>query len=350
MSEERNEAPSQRRLRSMSARGNTARSTELTSMLALFAAVIALEQTGTRAASEIVSGLRSSLTATAHPDVTPANLGRVWAPMGPGVVSVLVGVLVPVALVALVTGLFQIRGRLAFGALRPNPGHLNPISGMRRMVGTEAVVGLIWPLLKLVVVAFAVQGPLRDVLQGVPTAVSGGLGEQIRALSAGAMAVARNGTAALVLLGFGDVLYRRWQFQRQARMTRREVRDEMRESEGDPMIRSRLRALRQKMARQRMLHAVPQARVVVVNPTHFAVALAYDPKKMAAPRVVAKGADHLAQKIIEIARANRVPVVPNPPLARTMYRSVEIGEPIPVALYQAIAELLAYVYSLRRRN
>jgi flagellar biosynthetic protein FlhB len=286
----------------------------------------------------------------ARPEVTAGGLPDLWAPLEPGLLAAIGGIVAPIALVALAVGLFQSRGRLTLSAMRPNPGRLNPIGGMRRLVSSEALVGLGWPLVKLAVLALVVQAVARGVVAALPGAIAGGVPAQMGALGDAIVAVARDGTGAMALLAVGDAAYRRRQFMNRARMTRQEVREELRESEGDPMIRARLRALRRARARRRMLHQVPKAKVVVVNPTHFAVALAYDHTKMAAPEVVAKGADFLAQKIIQIARESRVPVVTNPPLARSLYQSVELGEPIPIALYEAIAEILAHVYSLRRRS
>ncbi|HZW30957.1 MAG TPA: EscU/YscU/HrcU family type III secretion system export apparatus switch protein [Isosphaeraceae bacterium] len=350
MSEERTEAPTARRLHELAVRGQLPRSAELTGALGLLAAVIALQQVSPFVLGNAVAGLRASLIRAGRPDLTAADLPGLAAPMAVSALGVLVGVLVPAAVVALAAGLFQTRGRIAPGVLGPDLQRLNPLAGLRRMVSWEALIGLLWPLLKLAVVALAVQGPARHILETLPTALGGGIGPQYAALGDAVLTTLRNGAGALVVLGIADLAYRRWQFSRQARMTRRELREELRQTEGDPTIRGRIRALQRRLARQRMLHRVPQARVVITNPTHVAVALAYDPREMAAPEVVAKGADLIAQRIIEIARQHRVPIVPNPPLARALYRSVEIGQPIPTALYQAVAEVLAYVFTLRRRG
>lgn len=350
MSEERTEAPTIRRLHELASRGNIPRSAELTSALGLLVAAIALQQVSPFVLGNVVTGLRSSLIRISRPEVTAGGLPGLFVPMATSALGVFVGVLVPVAAVALAVGLLQTRGRVAVGALGPDLNRLNPIAGLRRMIGWETLVSLVWPLLKLAVVTFAVWGPARRVLDRLPTAVGGGLAPQYAVLGDAVLTTVRDGAAALVVLGLIDLTYRRWQFTRQARMTRREVREELRQTEGDPTIRGRIRALQRRLARQRMLHRVPRARVVITNPTHYAVALAYDAQQMAAPEVVAKGADLIAQRIVEIARQHRVPVVPNPPLARALYRSVDVGQSIPAALYQAVAEVLAYVFTLQRRS
>src|SRR5579884_1917803 len=349
MSDERTETPTARRLDELSDRGSTARSQDLISALALLAAVIGLGQVAPAYLGWTIVALRAEILRSSQATLTASDLPGLFAPMGPAVLIVLAGVILPAATVALAAGLFQIRGRLAYGAVRPDPGRLNPLAGFRRLVSAEAFVGLLWPLLKLVVVCLAIQGPIRRVLGELPTAVAGGFDAQLRVLGNTALEVARDGTGALAVLAVVDVVYRRWQFLRQARMTRHEVREELRQSEGDPNVRGRIRAQQRRMARNRMMHRVPGATVVIVNPTHVAVALAYDQTRVA-PEVVAKGADLLAARIIAIAREHRVPVVPNPPLARALYRSVEVGQPIPSPLYQAVAEVLAYVFTVRRRS
>jgi flagellar biosynthetic protein FlhB len=155
--------------------------------------------------------------------------------------------------------------------------------------------------------------------------------------------------AAMVVIALADVLYQRYEHIKGLRMSRQEIKDEMRESEGDPLVKGRLRQLRMERARKRMMAEVPKADVVVTNPTHYAVALKYD-AQMASPKVVAKGVDKVAQKIREIAAENDVPVVENPPLARGLYAAVEIDQEITPEFYKAVAEVIGYVFRLKRRK
>ena len=149
--------------------------------------------------------------------------------------------------------------------------------------------------------------------------------------------------AMMVVVGIVDLAFQKWKHLQELKMSLRDIKDEHKESEGDPMVRARLKRLRAEMSRTRMLADVPRASVVITNPTHFAVAIEYDPEKMEAPIVLAKGADHLAKKIIEIAKENDVAVVERKPVARFLYANVEIGQTIPVELYQAVAEILNFV-------
>jgi flagellar biosynthetic protein FlhB len=154
---------------------------------------------------------------------------------------------------------------------------------------------------------------------------------------------------AFTLIAAGDLFYQRWQFIKNLMMTKAEVKDEFRQQEGDPMIKARLRQIRIEKARKRMMAAVPKADVVVTNPTHYAVALQYDNKKMSAPTVLAKGVDRVAERIREVATEHKIPLVSNPPLARVLYDTVDLDQQIPTQHYRAVAEVISYVYKLKKR-
>jgi flagellar biosynthetic protein FlhB len=147
-----------------------------------------------------------------------------------------------------------------------------------------------------------------------------------------------------------DYIYQRWQHEESLKMTKQEIKDERKQTEGDPQVKSRIRSLQRQAAYQRMMAEVPKSDVVITNPTHLAVALRFDPAEMAAPRVTAKGADFIAERIRDIARESNVPIVENKPLAQALYKMAELGDYIPVDLYRAVAEVLAYVYRLKGRH
>ena len=153
-----------------------------------------------------------------------------------------------------------------------------------------------------------------------------------------------------VVIAVVDYLFQKWQWEEKNKMSKQEVKDEHKQSEGDPLVRSRIRSLQREMARRRMMAEVPKADVVVTNPTHFAVALRYDPERDAAPEVVAKGVDLVARRIIEVAEEHGVPLYQAPPVARVLYHQVELGETIPAQMFQTVAEILAHVYRLGRRS
>jgi flagellar biosynthesis protein FlhB len=232
-------------------------------------------------------------------------------------------------------------------ALLPNFSRLSPGAGFKRMFSGQAVVELVKSLVKFGVVALAAILVLRyDMreLMGLGTESPTRAAIHAARLSAQAFAII---SASLLLIAAIDAPYQLWQYAKRMRMSRDEVRREMRESEGSPEVKGRIRQAQQALARRRMMQEVPKADVVVTNPTHFAVALRYNDSRMRAPIVVAKGADAVAARIREIAAEHNVPLFEAPPLARALHRDVDIGAEIPSALYVAVAQVLTYVYQLR---
>lgn len=232
-------------------------------------------------------------------------------------------------------------------SLMPKFERLNPLEGFKRMFSLRSLIELSKALAKFATVAFIAALVLWKDAQELlalgrePTSMA--IGHAIKLCGQGLLSI----SAGLLLIAGIDVPYQLWQYAKQMRMSREESRQEMKESEGSPEIKGRIRQVQQQMARQRMMQDVPKADVVVTNPTHFAVALRYDEKRMRAPIVVAKGVDLVAARIREIANEHHVAIFEAPPLARVLYRNVDIGAEIPSNLYVAVAQVLTYVFQLR---
>jgi flagellar biosynthetic protein FlhB len=226
----------------------------------------------------------------------------------------------------------------------------NPVSGLARLVDARSMVRLLTSILKLLVVALVAWLYLQDKLEVLAT-LRWTWSEQMLALTAQIIRglMLRVG-AALLVIAVADVFYQKWKYKEDLKMTRQEVRQEHKDLEGSPEIKGRIRRIQYETAARRMLQEVPKASVVLVNPTHVAVALRYEAKTMNAPVMVAKGADELAERIREIARAYGVPIIRKPELARTIYSTVEPGHPIPETLYVAVAEVLALIHRLRHKK
>jgi flagellar biosynthetic protein FlhB len=239
---------------------------------------------------------------------------------------------------------------LTWKRLTPKPERVSPVSGFKRLFSADALSRLALGLLKVAVVTgiayLTLAGRLGTVLSAGGLHTRGVLGLSAELVYDLALRLG----AALLLLGLVDYLIQRWRLERQLRMTKQEVRDELKRMEGDPLIKQRRRRIQARLAMQRIHAEVPRADVVVTNPTHFAVALRYDEAAMTAPRVVAKGRDLLAERIRQLAQQHGVPLVQRPPLARALYWTVEIGQEIPAKFYRAVAEILAYVYRLSGRR
>jgi flagellar biosynthetic protein FlhB len=235
-------------------------------------------------------------------------------------------------------------------ALQPDFARLSPLSGLKRLLGLHGASELGKALLKLLVVGAVCAGIVSWLFADVM-----GLGRMSPRAAIGRGAGLLSWAfiwlcASLALVAAVDVPLQLFQYKRSLRMTRQELRDESKELDGRPETKQRIRQMQQALARRRMMHKVPSADVVIVNPTHFAVALKYDPKKMRAPRVLAKGVDLIAANIRRIAEEHRVPVFESPQLARALYRSTDLNKEIPQGLYAAVAQVLSYIFRIRTLN
>jgi len=274
----------------------------------------------------------------------PHGLRLAWLALLHGASPFIFGALIAGSAAVLLQTGFLIHG----GALMPDANRINPRAGLRRMLGPDHLVEAGKSVAKIAVMGFATWQVLRGDLPALALAPRWDLPTLLRHIMQPVLHVL---LAVLVMQAALAALDMFWVHQRHAtrlRMSRHELRDEQKETEGDPRIKARIRQIRMQRARRRMMAAVPKATVVVTNPTHYAVALAYDRHKSAAPRVVAKGIDSLAARIREVAEASRVPLVANPPLAQALYR-VALDREIPAEHYQAVAEIIAYVWRLGRR-
>jgi len=235
--------------------------------------------------------------------------------------------------------------------LKPRFDRISPIQGFQRMFSTRSVVELVKSLIKLGVSGVILWNSFRnEMMPHTERAMAMTGTEAIAGFWQILYNVALRIILALLVLGVLDYLYQRWEYAKSLRMTKKELKDEYKQLEGDPQIKSRIKQRQRQLAMRRMMQDVPKADVVITNPTHYAVALRYDAATMAAPQVVAKGEGYLAARIREIAEENKVPLVENPPLARAIYKAVDVGGFIPAELYQAVAEVLAFVYRLQRRK
>ena len=350
MGGERTEEPSQRRLQEARERGQIPRSRELTNFAAMIGGSAACVAVGGTLAGHMSQMMRRSLTIDMKSLRTTDSMS---ASLGDAAISAVTAIL-PVfgALIGMVLLASVVLGGWNFStkALAPDFSRLSPLAGLKRLFGLHGVSELAKALLKCLVVgavcAAVVSGIFGDVLSLARM-------EPRAAISRGAGLVSWAFVwlcASLALVAVVDVPLQIFQFKRALRMTRQELRDESKEQDGRPETKQRIRQMQQTLARRRMMHKVPTADVLIVNPTHFAVALKYDPKKMRAPVVVAKGVDLVAANIRRIAEEHRVPVFESPKLARALYRSTDLNKEIPSGLYVAVAQILSYIFRVRTLN
>jgi flagellar biosynthetic protein FlhB len=347
---EKTEQPSQRRLEQAREEGQVARSRELSTFAVLMAGGAGLWLMGSSLTGQLTKLIRDGLTLDAElafhselllPRLYTLSMETLWVFM-----PLLLLLLAAAALSPLLLNgwLFSMK------PLQPNFSKLNPITGLSRMFATHGLIELVKAIGKSVIVggvgAWAIWHNKDSVLMLISqpmTAAIPHLGYLMWMTFAAIM-------GGMLLIVAVDVPFQLWEHNKQLKMTKEEVRQEAKESEGDPQVKGRIRSMQREMARRRMMTEIPTADVVVTNPTHYSVALKYSDNKMRAPVVVAKGSHLLAAKIKEIAKEHNVPILEAPPLARALHKHCDLGQAIPEALYNAVAEVLAYVYQLRRHR
>ena len=345
--QEKTELPSEKRIREAREKGDVPRSRELSTAAVFGLGVAALLALGGSLSARSLDWMRGAL----RPD--PGLVGSPELLFG-HVGELIIGfmwILAPFVAVTLVACFVSpvLMGGLNVSskALMPDLKRLNPLSGLKRIYGPEGLAELLKSLLRVALVGVAaavvlVPGlPKLRAMPNQPLELAAGTGLNF------ALWLLLATAAAMFLLGLMDAPYQKWNWYRKLKMTRQELREEMKESEGRPEVKGRIRQLQREMSQRRMMEDVPTADVIVVNPTHYAVALKYDGGSMRAPKVLAKGVDELALRIREVGTRHRVALVEAPPLARVLYREAEIGQEIPVKLYAAVAQVLSYVYQLR---
>ena len=348
--ESRTEEPTPRREEKAREEGQVARSVELGSCVVLLIGALVSAASGPAAMAVLRSTMSEALASVGKEDLTPARSIRLLADAGGAVGSVSGPIVIAVAVAGLLAAVVQVGFGFYPMRLLPDFQRLSPSQGLGRIFSRRGAAELIKSVLKIIVVTW--------ITWSVVTALQGqlqmlGLTSPRDILDAGGADVTRLLLwicGALGALAVADFVWQRRVHRQGLRMTKQEVREELRQSEGDPKIRQRLRRAYRDLTGNRMLTEVARASVVVTNPVHVAVALRYDPDQMGAPRVVAKGAELRAERIKQIARQNGVPIVERRALARALFRGVKVGTEIPAALYRAVAEILAYVYSLQAKR
>lgn len=343
------EDPTAKKLEDSRSKGQVVRSQEVTIWFGLLAAFAFLFL--------LAPGLMARVTDVVLPFVErphdfETTLGALGATLSDVMLRVLLLLALPVLLfmvAGIVPSLLQFGLLWSFEQTKPKLSKISPLAGLKRMFSVRSLVEFTKGLVKIGIVgsvATLILLPEFDKLEQLLAVPPADILDQVYWL---ALRLLIGVLVVLTVIAVADYAYQRYDFMKRMRMTRQEVRDEHKQAEGDPMIKARLRQIRQERARQRMMTSVPRADVVITNPTHFAVALEYDQERMAAPKLVAKGVDHLAQRIRELALESDVPLVENPPVARALYQSCEIDEEIPVEHYKAVAEIISYVWRIKRR-
>jgi flagellar biosynthesis protein FlhB len=342
---EKSEQATPKRLQEAREEGNIAKSADLAGAVKLAAMTTLIGFTGVALTQGLQRVLENSLGAVAQggPETAYDEAVSLFGSIGRSTAPILIVAWV----VSYLSYFLQIGWLLTTKPMQPDIGRLHPMKGFRRLFGAAALAKTGMDVLKL---ATVLSVATIVALGMAPQIVTLPLLEPLQNLGAvGGMVfrLAMTIVVLLLILGVADFLYQKWKYSRDMRMSKQEVKEEFRQSEGDPEVKRRRMRMQQQMAMQRLSSSVPKADVIVTNPEHLSIAIAYKPGEMNAPRVVAKGADFVAIRIRQIALQHGIPILERKPLARALYKDVQVGQEIPESFYKAVAEILAYVYRLK---
>lgn len=343
-SDSKTEAPTPRRLHEARQRGQVARSMELPAAVAMFLALLAMDWYGESVWTGLIGILQNSMDFAQLPASEGLLNALIW--MGLQALWLVTPMLLMVVGGILFVQYIQVGLLFTLHPIEPNLNKINPVKGVQRLFSGRTLATTAINLLKLSVVGLVAYITLQSSSLEIAFAASLSMFDLISMTTALVFRLSLRLAAVLLLIALIDFAYQRYRHEKDLKMTKDEVKDEMRNMEGSPEIRRRRRQLQQQFALQRIRMDVPKADVIVTNPTHLAIAIRYDADTMSAPRVVAKGADHMAAIIRQIAMEHKVPIVQRRELARAMYDVVEPGDEVPERFFQAVAEILAYVYQL----
>lgn len=343
---QKTEEPTSKRLEDAHKRGDVAKSEEVSHWFVLSGAALVISLFAGGLARDLAAALLPYLEQPHRMPVDFFQLRQNFADMGGALLKIAAAPLALLAVFAVLGHLVQHRPVLALERLKPDLNRLSPMRGLSRMVSAQSWLRLVKALLKISLVGGAALLAVWPELRKLELLTSVDLADLLALLGRMTLLFAGGALAMLAVVAVADLFYQKWDFLRNQRMSKQEIKEEARQSEGDPHVKARIRQVRNERAKKRMMAAVPTASVVITNPTHYAVALKYD-RSMPAPKVVAKGLDLVALKIREIAQAHGVPIVENPPLARALHNGVELDQEIPHEFYKAVAEIIGYVMRLK---
>jgi flagellar biosynthetic protein FlhB len=347
--EEKTEEPTWRKIQKARDEGEYAQSKEVPTVLAFFAVVGLLHFYGPTLLDQLKELIAKYLEFSNHLDITVSTITYFMSAVFIDVLRLMAPVFICVFAAGVAGNVLQIGFHINGKCLTLKMDKLNPVSGVKRLFSLNSVVEGIKSVVKLGIVTWVAYLNFRKVLGELPFLVTQSIPVQIGYLFKVILKISFYVALLMVFFAFLDWWYQQWQYRKKLRMTKKETKDERKETEGDPQIKGRQRSIQLQEAMKRMMQEVPKAEVVITNPTEFAIALAYDRKKHRAPIVVAKGRRFLAQRIRELAEEHNVPIVENKLVAQALYRMVKLGMEIPIEFYKAVAEILAFVYRVKNK-
>ncbi|MNB64158.1 Flagellar biosynthetic protein FlhB [compost metagenome] len=346
---DKTEKPTAKRRGDARKKGQVAKSHELSGAIVLLSAVSTLLIFGGFLKERVVSLFRDILMNRLTMEVTPDNVMNLMSGYGVQILVILAPVFLIPLILAIVAEVSQIGFKMVGEGLTPKFSKINPLKGLKNIFSMRSLVEMFKSILKLIIIGYLVFSTLWGKKQEFLALSHVDVEGIMHFASKMTLNLGMKIGAALLIMAVLDYVYQRYEHEKSLKMTKQEIKDEYKNMEGDPQIKGKIRERQRRMAMQRMMQEVPKADVIITNPTHFAVALKYDGSTMEAPQIVAKGQDFVALRIRELAKEHGIITMENKPLARALFQRAEIGDAVPTDLFQAVAEVLAYVYKLKGR-
>ncbi|MBU0767857.1 MAG: flagellar biosynthesis protein FlhB [Proteobacteria bacterium] len=344
---EKTEEATPKKRQELKEKGEVAKSRELASVAVLLAALISLSLFGSFMYNHIQIIMKGAFS---FPGIHNFNIPE-FLKFTQNIISRFIILLLPlftaIFITAILSNIMQVGVIFSSESITPKLSKIDPIKGFGRLLSKQSLMELLKSLLKLAIVGGIAFLTIKGEMKNVALLGDKELNSIFVYILEIFFKIFIRCSLAMIVLVIIDYAFQKWDFENRNKMTKQEVKDDFKKSEGDPLIKSRIRSIQMEMARKRMMQDVPEADVVITNPTHFAVALKYDGLSMAAPKVIAKGSRKMAQKIKDVASEHGIPILENKELARNLYSLVEVGQEIPPELYQTVAEILAYIYRLK---
>jgi flagellar biosynthesis protein FlhB len=348
--EERTERATGRRRQEAKKKGQIARSKEIPSVLVLLAGMTILMLFGTTMYVQLSHMMVQWLNRIATVSSQWEGLQELSWELALSFLFIVGPILAVLFVVAVLGHTVQGNNVFSWEIVKPDWGKFNIVSGLSRVFAKPALVELVKSCIKMIIVGWLAYSTIKKEWPNVLLLFGQDVDNVFHFVADLSLRLLLRTILVMIILAALDYAFQRWTYERNLRMSKLEVKEEMKQTEGDPLIKSRIRTVQRQLARQRMMAEVPKADVIITNPTHLAIALLYENKSMEAPQVIAKGAGYLAQKIIAVGRSHQIPVIENKPLAQALYKTVDLGRMIPSNLYHAVADILAYVYRIKKKR
>ena len=345
---EKTEEPTGKRKEEARGKGQVAKSVEINSAFVILAGFFALKIFTPLIYMEIANFMRLTYSTIIRNDLTMVSTHLFFIEFAMVFLKSVLPMMLVIMIMSVIANMLQVGFNFTTEPIMPKLSKINPISGLGRLFSKRSLVELIKSFIKIGVIGYFIYRFISKETMQLPKFINQDLLDTLPQVGNLILDLAFQTGAVILVLAVLDYFYQWWEHNKSLKMSKHEVKQEFKQSEGDPQLKGKIKERQRAMAMQRMMQEIPQASVVVTNPTHYAVALRYE-KDMVAPIVIAKGQDFLAQRIKELAKEHSVTIVENKPLARSLYSATEIGGAVPADLYQAVAEVLAYVYRLKKR-